>query len=204
MSKTAKTTKTSKRQPGSPLMEAFMNLAESYNSVLDNDPRRAIEEDLDTGHEKPSRKDRSFAYAYSRIAQLAYDQMYAGNVGKDGTPYSSAAERLTNAKRRQVAVVQSNFNPHLSHEENGEALRHNTDYIVARWYVDAAQAKIDAFYELMISAASAYYFLTGEEWKPYARRENGKVNSTLTEDDIAAAMASAEKADAKARSLASR
>lgn len=168
------------RQPDTALVEAFLQIIEPVRALQNDNPIRANEETLDTGHEQPAMKDKTFAYLMSNIAQNAYNQLYGQLRAADGRSFQNAKEWLDTSRKKLAETEKNIADPDLDDRANFDRFITHTDWLVAMHYVETNEAKCQALEDLKDAAATVYQLLTNENWEP---RKN-EVASTARKVEI--------------------
>jgi hypothetical protein len=162
-------TKNSKRdirQPDTMLVEALLQIIEPVRALQNVNPNRINEEALDTGHEQPAMKDKTFAYLMSNIAQNAWNQLYGQLRAADGRSFQNAKEWLDTSRKKLVETEKNVADPDLDDRANFDRFITSSDWITAMHYVETNEAKCRALEELKDAAATVYKLLTLEDWAP--------------------------------------
>lgn len=161
-----KNTNRNVRQPDTMLVEAFLQIIEPVRALQNTNPNRINEEALDTGHEQPAMKDKTFAYLMSNIAQNAYNQLYGQLKAADGRSFQNAREWLDTSRKKLADTEKNIADPSLDDRSNFDRFITSADWITAQHYVETNEAKCQALEDLKDAAASVYRILTNEDWKP--------------------------------------
>jgi hypothetical protein len=175
-----KNSKRNIRQPDNALVEAFLMVVEPVRALQNTNPNRINEEALDTGHEQPAMKDKTFAYLMSNIAQNAYNQLYGQLRAADGRSFQNAKEWLDTSRKKLFETEKNIADPELDDRANFDRFITSSDWITAQHYVETNEAKCRALEELKDAAATVYQLLTLEDWKP----RTNEVTSTVRKVEV--------------------
>lgn len=175
-----KNSKRNIRQPDNALVEALLMVIEPVRTMQNTNPNRINEEALDTGHEQPAMKDKTFAYLMSNIAQNAYNQLYGQLRAADGRSFQNAKEWLDTSRKKLAETEKNIADPELDDRANFDRFITSSDWITAMHYVETNEAKCRALEELKDAAATVYQLLTLEDWKPRAN----EVTSTVRKVEV--------------------
>ena len=160
----------SREKAGTLLSVAMTNILDPLVKMLDYNVGKG---EADAGMQTPSMRDIGLRIILGNFIQTLHNQTYGSVQSSNGTSYDNAQTRMEKSEKQVADIITNRRNEHKEEEAFVLSdLNLTPKELSALHWFDVNESRLAAYDQMLTAFKDVYVGLTGEDWKPYERKDN--------------------------------